>query len=149
MTHDTRNDCAPDLQQLLGEAIGREASDVHLFAGYAPLVRIHGVLQPLREATLSDEQVVEMIRSVCPAELEERLEAARQADFSIALDHGGRRHRFRVNVFFSQGRRGAALRLIPSEIPSVEWAGLPEELVERVVALRNGLVLVTGITGFG
>jgi len=56
--------------------------------------------------------------------------------------------RFRVNVFHQRGSVGAAIRLIPRNIPDLERLGLPPvvaELAER----QHGLVLVTGPTGSG
>ncbi len=56
--------------------------------------------------------------------------------------------RFRVNVYFQRASIGAAFRMIPSEIKSLEELGLPTQLAE-LAAKPRGLVLVTGPTGSG
>ncbi len=56
--------------------------------------------------------------------------------------------RFRVNVFFQRGAISAALRLIPSQIQSLESLGLPAVMAEFTRKPR-GFVLVTGPTGSG
>src|SRR5207302_5890311 len=56
--------------------------------------------------------------------------------------------RFRVNVYFQRDAIGAAFRLIPFVIRSVEQLGLPPQ-VEDFARLPRGLVLVTGPTGSG
>ena len=66
-------------------------------------------------------------------------------DFSYSLPE---RTRFRVNVFRQRGSFAAVMRVIASRIPSLGDLGLPESL-QDVVALKNGIVLVTGPTGSG
>jgi len=69
-----------------------------------------------------------------------------ECDFAIALDDGSAR--FRVNVFRQRGDVGLVLRLIPSEIPTLEQMGLPEILKEMILNKR-GLILMVGATGSG
>ncbi|HZR95769.1 MAG TPA: type IV pilus twitching motility protein PilT, partial [Gaiellaceae bacterium] len=56
--------------------------------------------------------------------------------------------RFRVNVFFQRESLGAAFRVIPHDIKSLEELGLPPSLHEFTEKPR-GIVLVTGPTGSG
>jgi twitching motility protein PilT len=53
-----------------------------------------------------------------------------------------------VNVFFQRGTLGAAFRMIPTQIKSLDELGLPPHLSELAEQPR-GLVLVTGPTGSG
>jgi twitching motility protein PilT len=53
-----------------------------------------------------------------------------------------------VNVYLQRDAIGAALRLIPYEIRSLEQLGMPANLAE-LARLPRGLVLVTGPTGSG
>jgi twitching motility protein PilT len=56
--------------------------------------------------------------------------------------------RFRVNVYFQRESIGAAFRLIPTELKTLEELGIPSSL--HVLAEKpRGLVLVTGPTGSG
>ena len=65
------------------------------------------------------------------------------------LELGGRPRRFRANYFLSDQSLGACFRIIPSEIPDFGWAGFPFELALRLAHFRNGLVLITGVSGAG
>jgi twitching motility protein PilT len=56
--------------------------------------------------------------------------------------------RFRVNVYFQRDSIGAAFRLIPYEIKSLEELGLPPQ-VGDFARIPRGLILVTGPTGSG
>lgn len=56
--------------------------------------------------------------------------------------------RFRVNIFMQRGSCAIVMRVIPAQIPDFAALSLPKEL-ERIVGLRNGVVLVTGPTGSG
>jgi twitching motility protein PilT len=54
-----------------------------------------------------------------------------------------------VNYFVNGQNIGGCFRWIPSRIPDFQWAGFPVELAERLAHFRNGLVLITGMTGAG
>ena len=56
--------------------------------------------------------------------------------------------RFRVNVYFQRESLGAAFRMIPTDLKTLEDLGLPSQLHELATKPR-GLVLVTGPTGSG
>lgn len=58
--------------------------------------------------------------------------------------------RFRVNLFrHNGGHYGLVMRLINEMIPSIDTLGLPEQVVEKILGLRSGIVLITGETGSG
>src|SRR4051812_40573694 len=56
--------------------------------------------------------------------------------------------RFRVNVYYQREAVGAAFRLIPQEIKTMEELGLPASL-HTLTEKPRGIVLVTGPTGSG
>jgi twitching motility protein PilT len=138
-----------DVQSILHAAIDREASDVHLVAGYPPVLRVHGELEPAGAPPLTDADTQAVVAATAPPPVRARIAETHNADFSFALQHAGETRRFRVNVFRTRESLGVCFRLIPGTIPSLEWAGIPQDLAARIFALRNGLVLVTGITGSG
>jgi len=143
------SDSVTRLEKLLAEMVQREASDLHLVAGYPPTLRVHGELQAVDAGELGADDILPMIRPLVPAAVARRLDDATDLDFAVQVTLQGEPVRFRVNVFIAAGQPGACLRLIPSRIPDADSLGLPEELVARIDALNNGLVLVTGITGSG
>jgi twitching motility protein PilT len=135
-----------DFADLLLEVIERNASDLHLTAGAHPTVRVRGRLQPLEDyPVLTTEQTRETIYSILTNDQRQRLETDWQIDFAYAIPG---RARFRVNAYFQRSAIGAAFRLIPFSIKTVEELGLP--VVMHDLAKRpRGFVLVTGPTGSG
>src|SRR6266540_4544573 len=75
----------------------------------------------------------------------ERLVNSGTADLSYSLPS---RARFRVNIFQQRGVYAIVMRVIPTEIPTLQSLVLPPQLA-NIAELRNGLVLVTGPTGSG
>lgn len=133
----------------LGRAIAAGASDLHLVAGYPPVLRLHGDLIELEEPPLTGEVTEHLVRALCSPDAFARLQAQKDIDFSFELAVGGRFCRFRANLFRSEGRHGACVRVVPTSIPDFEWAGFPPDLARRLAFLRDGLVIVTGATGSG
>lgn len=134
------------LTRWLHRAVEAGASDLHLLADHPPVLRVHGELTELREPAVLAEHVDSLLRGCCPPAALARLETERNVDFSIEVEALGR---FRVNLFFANASLAACLRVIPREIPSLDWAGFPVELAERLTAIRDGLVILTGATGSG
>ncbi len=137
-----------EINRLLHAAADREASDVHLVPGYPVTLRVHGRLEPVGQA-LEADKVRQMVESILPERLIGRLDSAKNFDFSIALQHKGAPCRFRANVYLAQSQWCGAFRYVPNEIPSFEWMGFPEGLAQRLVNHKNGLVIITGVTGSG
>jgi twitching motility protein PilT len=137
------------LRTLLLQAVEQEASDLHLAPGYAATVRVHGTLTAINNEPLDAATLTGWLREACSAQQWAEFESAYDADFSLELESGVQLRRFRVNYFFSTGHCGACFRLIPETIPSLDWAEFPGALATRLTGFRNGLVLVTGVTGSG
>jgi twitching motility protein PilT len=134
------------IDELLGSMLGWDASDLHLSAGSPPAVRVRGEIHPVEDLpSLTEEDTQQLLYRILSTEQQKRLEIERQIDVSYAVPGIAR---FRVNVFFRQGTIGAAFRLIPQAIKSLEELGLPVSLHELTERPR-GLVLVTGPTGSG
>ena len=134
------------IDKLLAGMLGWDASDLHLTAGSPPVVRVRGEISPLDDLPpLTEEDTQQLLYRILSTEQQKRLEVQRQIDVSYAVPGVAR---FRVNVFFRQGSIGAAFRLIPHVIKSLEDLGLPSSLHELAERPR-GLVLVTGPTGSG
>uniref|UniRef100_A0A7C5KAQ4 Type IV pilus twitching motility protein PilT n=1 Tax=Thermodesulfobium narugense TaxID=184064 RepID=A0A7C5KAQ4_9BACT len=135
-----------EITELLEKAVQMNASDIHISVGIPPVIRKEGKLVRLEEygnitPKISFELIFSMLSDLQKKKIEEELDI----DFSYGISGVGR---FRVNVFRQRGVWGAALRLIPWEIPSLESLGLPPVIAEFAKLVR-GLVLVTGPTGSG
>jgi twitching motility protein PilT len=140
------------LEKLLIEVAQRGASDLHLVAGVPPVFRIGGRLTRIGDALASDD-IHALLAGVVSARMRERIEADGAADFSLRLSRAAneddrRAWRFRVNVHRQRGTLAAAIRALPTEVPTLTQLRLPPSLAELVKPTR-GLVLVCGPTGSG
>jgi twitching motility protein PilT len=135
-----------DFADLLLDVIARRASDLHLTAGAPPMVRVRGRLTGLEGyPTLSTTDTREIVYSILTNDQRQKFENDWQLDFAYSVPGHAR---FRVNAFMQRGAIGAAFRLIPAEIVSIEDLGLPA-VVHEFTRRPRGFVLVTGPTGSG
>lgn len=133
------------LDDLLRLAAERGASDLHLSSSLAPMIRVDGQLIATEYRPLAPRDIQRFIYDILSNEQIQWFEKTRELDFSYGVRGAGR---FRVNVYRQRGSIGAAMRAIPSEIPSMEELGLPL-ILKDLVRKNSGLVLVTGPTGSG
>jgi len=133
------------IADLLEDATKRRASDLHLTAGLPPLLRVDGRLVPLDYESLTPRETQRLVYDILTDRQISDFEGKHELDLSYGLPHVGR---FRVNVYFQRGAVGAALRLIPRDIPSLEQLNLPP-LLHELGMRQSGLILVTGPTGCG
>ncbi len=135
-----------DFADLLMEVVNRRASDLHLTAGANPTVRVRGRLQPLEDyPQLSSTDTREIVYSILTGDQRQRLETNWQLDFAYSIPGHAR---FRVNAYYQRGAIGAAFRLIPFGLTSIDELGLPAA-VHEFTRKPRGFVLVTGPTGSG
>lgn len=139
-----------NLPNLMGLAVTRRASDVHLAPDRSPAFRIDGALRPLREeySPLSSEECEATILGMLSPNQIEVLNQALEIDISYALDLPQGTTRFRINIHRQQRGLAAVFRLIPDTIPSPEELTM-EESIFKFSKLPRGLVLFTGATGTG
>ncbi len=123
----------------------QEGSDLHLTVAKAPLIRIDGELRELDMAPLSAEDCRETILSLLTERQRAELEKTLELDFALAVEGVGR---FRGNAHFNRGTIQAAFRLIADEVPSMMELG-HRPFLQNLCDMREGLILVTGITGSG
>jgi twitching motility protein PilT len=132
--------------ELLDVVLERGASDLHLTVGAPPTIRLHGDLERLSEYPIMTPRALQgMIYAILPQKMRERLEQELELDMSYALPG---RARFRVNVYFQRDSLGAAFRLIPYEIKTIDDLQLPN-VVGDLARFPRGFVVVTGPTGSG
>lgn len=134
-----------DLNDILVDILEKGASDLHLTTGIPPTMRLHGSLVNLDYPRLTPGDTQKLIYSILTQEQRERLERNWEFDFSYSVPG---RARFRVNVYYQRNSLGAAFRVVPVEIKTIEELGLPSVL-ESLARKHRGFVLVTGPTGSG
>jgi twitching motility protein PilT len=130
---------------LLKEAVEKRASDLHITVGRPPVVRIDGELLDMDYDPLDSETAEYLIYSLLAHQQRDAFEDDFELDFAYDNSQVGR---FRVNVYRQKGFVGAALRIIPSVIPSLEELNLPETLA-KLAMLPSGMIVITGPSGCG
>lgn len=137
---------AMTVENLMQEALDKNASDIHLKEGNPPILRIDGELVRLEEqAALTEDDLQEMLKQIAsPADIV-KYQKVMELDNSYFYEG---RARFRINVCKDDGDTRIVMRLIPLIIKTMEELALPLVL-KKLCVLKNGLALVTGPTGSG
>jgi twitching motility protein PilT len=133
------------ISDLLQLVVSEGASDLHLRAGTAPVIRLHGILHRVEGPALKPEDTEELMRAITSEDHIQQTRERGGADFGFAF---GELARFRVSVFKEKGQFAVVLRQIPNKLLTMEQIGVPPSVQELLYKPR-GLVLVTGPTGSG
>src|SRR5213083_353287 len=137
---------ANSIDELLEHMVTQNASDLHVTVGTPPVIRVRGEVERLDGFdALTPEDTQQLLYRILSSEQQKQLELKRQLDFSHSMPGLAR---FRVNVYFQRESIGAAFRLIPAELKTLEELGIPSSL-HQLAEKPRGIVLVTGPTGSG
>ena len=134
-----------DLNSYLSLACNAGASDLHLCSAKPARIRKHGVIEILDPAPVNGEMLLKALFAKMADNNIKEYELTGQTDFSLQLPN---LRRFRVSLFKQVTGVSAVLRLISTQIQSLETIGAPQVL-QDILKKENGLVLVTGPTGSG
>jgi twitching motility protein PilT len=136
-----------DLQAALRRVIETEGSDLHLKVPSRPLIRTHGILEPIPDSDpLSPDDTEQVFAEMLTEEMKlKEFAEENEVDFSYAVPGLAR---FRVNAFRQRGVISLVCRAIPHTIRTVEELNLPPVISELAMEER-GIILVTGTTGSG
>jgi len=135
-----------EIDRYLRLMVEYKTSDIHLSTGCKPMFRKDGTMVPLKnDEILTNERNQELLFEIAPQLNRDQFEQTNDTDFAYELENVGR---YRVNIFRDHKGVCGVMRLIPSEIMSVEQLNLPKNLL-KFCDLKKGLVLVTGPTGSG
>jgi twitching motility protein PilU len=135
-----------DIIPYLQEMLQQDASDIFFTAGSPIKIKISGIAVEVDKYILTPELTQSAAFGIMDEAQQEEFKNTKDLDFAIELPDGSAR--FRVNAFYQRKNIGLVLRLIPSKIPRPENLGLPEILLELILAKR-GLLLMVGGTGSG
>jgi twitching motility protein PilT len=138
----------PILEKML--SVADNISDLNFSVGRPPQVEINGRLTPvevkgLRNLTAYQTEIIAMSLMEGNTDAARRFIQTGAADIGYAIPS---KVRFRVNLFKQRGSISVVMRVIPTNIPTIESLGLPSQL-EDVAHQKNGIVLLTGPTGSG
>jgi len=148
MFQDSRNmnDYQKQLKELIMATLEAGASDLHLSVGRHPTVRIAGSLVSLvKKPILTPEDTEGFTMSMLNEEQKERFQKSGEIDFAYSFE---KRARFRCNAFKQRRFCGVAMRLVSSEIKTLQELDLPDVL-EGFALKRQGFFLIVGPTGHG
>lgn len=135
-----------NINDILDLLIDSNGSDIHLIPELPPVLRIDGDLAPIAGVgALSAQDMDALLEPLMTEEQKKAFNEHKEWDFGY--QHGDK-GRFRINVYFTKGRKAAAMRLIPAKIKTMVELGLPKVFGD-LVNKQQGLVLVTGPTGEG
>ena len=134
----------PILRGLLEHMLKVEASDLYITAASPPVFRIDGVGYPAKNP-LDGARIMEMAVTLLDAEQRETFTTKKEMNLAIASSSGGR---FRVNMFYQRGEVGMVVRLIRTQIKTLEDLKHPPVLAD-IMSSKRGLVLLVGGTGSG
>jgi twitching motility protein PilT len=134
------------IQQLLQLTITKDASDLHLVAGFPPIIKVSGELFPVPgEPALSSNEIEAMMIFLVSPERKGKFEKDLELDFSFDFEGKGR---FRGNIYRQKGTTAISLRLIPVNLKNLAELNLPT-ILSRLTDLKQGFILITGPTGHG
>ncbi len=135
-----------DLDSLISIVVKEGASDLHLSANRYPAIRVTGNLIPLvNTAVLSEEDTLNLAHELMGDNNFKKFVDTKEADFSYEVE---KVVRFRGNAFFQKGAAGVALRVIPSNIKTINELSLPP-ILESFTRKKQGFFLVVGPVGQG
>jgi twitching motility protein PilT len=108
-------------------------------------MRLSSDLVPSEYPAVDEADMETVLRKILGEEGYGKLKTEYECDASYEIEGVAR---FRINAFKGLGRFGAALRVIPLVVPTIDGMGLPAVL-KNICQASQGLVLVTGPTGSG
>jgi len=133
------------IQDVLKDAVLKDASDIHVTVGLPVTARINGKLVYLTDEKLTPQDTESFIKSVLNEQQLSVCDEKGEVDLSTTIND---EYRFRVNAFKQKNHYAAAFRYIKSEILDFSKLKLPPA-IRDLCAKRRGLILVTGPTGSG
>lgn len=133
----------PVMRGLLDHMLTLEASDLYVTAGSPAVFRVDGVGYSAKNP-IAAHDVDAMAYSLMTDEQRAEFARALELNLALATDTG----RFRVNVFRQRGATGMVIRLVRTQIKSLQELGHPPVLGD-LMCKKRGLILVVGGTGSG
>ncbi len=141
----SNNHTHPRIDKLFKACCKLGASDLHLKSDSPPRFRIGGDLRIAENSPLSNDQIETMVFEIISEAQQRSLAEEGALDFAYQLPG---MDRFRINVYRQRCLISVAARRVTGDVPSFDDLLLPPVL-KKVADLREGLVLLAGVTGSG
>ena len=135
-----------DIAALLDMGVKAHASDLHIIPGLSPLLRIDGLLAPIKKsAVLTPADTKAMIYSLMSTDELQAFETNLVVELGINIPAIGS---FRASLYHQALGVAGVFRLIPGIVPDVDSLEIPQA-IRSLLVLPHGLILVAGPTGSG
>jgi len=134
-----------DMLRYFEEHGAMRVSDLHIKVNAPPAYRIDGSLVKLRGPAVTPELAKQLVFPL----LKEHNLRALQTKYSVDCSYRLGSLQFRINVFRENDGIAAAIRALSLDIPPAEELGFPNNVWQDIIGRKQGLVLMTGITGAG
>jgi len=134
-----------DMLKYFQEHGAMRVSDLHIKVGAPPAYRIDGSLVKLKGPNVTPEIAKKLIFPL----LKEHSRRKLQTHFSVDCSYRLGSIQFRINIFRENDGLAGAIRALSLDVPDVEDIGFPNTVWQDIIKRKQGLVLMTGITGAG
>jgi twitching motility protein PilT len=135
-----------DIFELVNIAKSKKASDLHLSAGNAPLIRINGNLTRIdNRVPLTVDEVETAFMQLTNINGLEKFQKTLELDFKYVQADGTS---LRCNAAQERGQLSLSIRLLPPIVPTINELQLPE-VCKKLATMERGLVIISGPTGSG
>jgi twitching motility protein PilT len=138
----------PEANKLFRMVMKYKGSDLHLKVGFAPSLRLAGVLRQMQLPPLSTADMERLMYPLLTPRQRGILDEEGGVDFAHIIFDGELETRFRVNLFKQRSRLSLVARRVNNQIPSFEALHLPAVLAE-ITQYDQGMVIIAGVTGSG
>ncbi len=134
-----------DMLDYFAQRGAMRVSDLHIKVGTTPSYRIDGNLVRLKGERVTPQIAKQLIYPILHEKNITELNEKFNTDCSYRIGS----LQFRINVFLENDGICAAIRALSLDIPPIESIGFANNVWQDIINRRQGLVLLTGITGAG
>lgn len=126
-------------------------SDLHLKVGEPVRYRYDGSLEVIQGGeALTEKMIQRLIFPLISEEQRERFLSDSSEDLDAGYCWDEQQINFRLNLFRDREGMACVMRMLPKHIPEVDELGfLDDDVWQKLITMKQGLVLVTGVTGSG
>lgn len=136
------------IQDILKEAVDRDASDIFVISGSPISFKVNGHIEQKDDKIIYPDEAYSIISEIYELNKSrniEKLAGLGDDDFSFSISGLGR---FRASIYYQRGTLSAVLRFVKPMLPDPKELSIPDAVIDFSKLLK-GLVLVTGSAGSG
>jgi len=148
------------IETKLSEKTGEPVSDFFIVPGKLPYIKTAGTLSLDPETAESDEEdIISFISknngNIGRSAVMDMVSGKGAIHFKSSVyprGHGGSPVYLRCCAFLSMGRCCLNVRVLPSDVPSIDMLNIPADMLKHLKSTlmsKNGLVIISGPTGSG